>query len=264
MRRKDRPGIFKRRPLRSFLSERPTLIIERPLLGSRKVPGVKEEAVEGKRYGLFRRLGGRPSEVDSKFERGRKEFVERPKPKEHSHLSYEGQSKLSYCLECLQKHGQGGKIQMREAVQRAEAGSPSDPGVQEKVRGVVEELIGFELDSDQRPPPGIPRDMWHVNENVSELNSSARLLRKIIYGKGAEVGTASLEDLREIKGFIDGLVDATYQVRASEECIGCTIESVCGVNVECVEFVQKAVKDVKDPIQVRKILRQARERYGGD
>ena len=235
MRRKDR-GIFKRRPIRSFLSERSTLIIERPLLGSRKA-SVKEEAAEVKRLG-FRRL------------RSPKSTVERPRPKDHSHLSYEGLPQLDYCIQCCVKHSQTAKVLAREALQRAEVSGPASVGVQEKMRGIVEELVGMEDDSDTVK-----------NETVSELNSSARLLRKIIYGKGAEVGRASLEDLREIKGFIDGLVDATYQVRASEECIGCTIESVCGANVECVEFIEKAMKGVKDPDQVRKILRQARAKY---
>lgn len=231
---------MKSRPLRGFLSERSTLIIENPLLGS-KNPPVKEETVERKRYGFRRLRRLEPSKEESRF-------VAR-----ETYLSYEGQTKLDYCVECCLKHSQTSKVFMREAIQRAQVSSPSDPGVLEKVRGAVEELAGFDADSDTVK-----------NEKVSELNSSARLLRKYIYGKGAEIGTASLEDLREIKGLIDGLVDVTYQVRASEECIGCTVESVCGANVECVESVQKALKGVEDPNQVRKILRQARTKYGSD
>ncbi|TRZ51723.1 MAG: hypothetical protein D4S01_04220 [Dehalococcoidia bacterium] len=243
MEKKNRRGLLKRRPIRGFLSERSTLIIEKPLLGS-KNPPVKEETVERKRYGFRRLRRPEPSKEESRFA---------ATPKSHTHLSYGGQSKLDYCVECLSKHSQTAKVLMREAIQRAQVGSPSDSGVLEKVRGAVEELVGFEDDSDTVK-----------NEKVAELNSSARLLRKYIYGKGAEVGTASLEDLQEIKGLIDGLVDVTYQVRASEECIGCTVESVCGANVECVEFVQKALKGVKDPNQIRKILREARTKYGSD
>ncbi len=244
--KKSRQRLLKRRPIRGFLSDRPTLIIEKPLLGS-KNPSVKEETVERRRYGLrmFRRSPG-----TSKEERG---FVSRETTTRRTHLSYEGQTKLDYCAECCLKHSQTAKVFMREAIQRAQVSSPSDPGVLEKVRGAVEELAGFDADSDTVK-----------NEKMSELNSSARLLRKYIYEKGAEIGTASLEDLREIKGLIDGLVDVTYRVRASEECIGCTVESVCGANVECVESVQKALKGVEDPNQVRKILRQARTKYGSD
>ena len=235
MRRKDRPRLLKERPIRSLLGERPTLIIEKPLLGSSPV---KEEA--SRRYG-FRRL------------LRRKKFVERPNPKEHSHLSYEGQSELDYCLECIcNRHGPTGKTLMKEALQRARAGSPSDPGVIEKVRGVVDELAGIEDDSDTVK-----------NEKVEALNDLARTLRKHIYATKADIGGASLDDLREIKGMMDKLVDAAYQVRMSEEgpCIGCSVEELCGGNLECVKFVEKAAKGVKDPEEFQTIIREAREKY---
>ena len=192
------------------------------------------------------------TEVDKRFRSPTPptSFLPKEKPKPHTHLSYKGQSKLDYCVECSVKHSQTAKVLMREALQRAEAGSPTDPGVQEKVRGVVEELLGMEDDTDTVK-----------NEKVSTLNSATRTLRKFIYGKGAEVGRANLEDLREIKDLVDKLVDATYQVRMSEECIGCTVEELCGGNVECVEFVEKAAKNVKDPEEFKRILREAREKY---
>lgn len=192
------------------------------------------------------------SEIDKKYRSTDvSRFVERAKPKEHSRLSYEGQSELDYCVECAVKHSQTAKVLMREALQRAEASSPSAKGVQEKVRGVVEELVGMEDDTDTVK-----------NEKVSTLNSLARSLRKFIYVKEAEVGGARIEDLREIKDMVDKLVDATYQIRVSEQCIGCTVEELCGGNVECVEFVEKAAKNVKDPEEFRNIIRQAREKYG--
>ena len=175
---------------------------------------------------------------------------EKVEPRPHTHLSYAGQSGLDYCVECAVKHSQTAKVLMREALQRAEAGSPSDKGVQKKVRGVVEELVGMEDDTDTVQ-----------NDKIATLNSLARTLRKFIYGKAAEVGTASVEDLREIKGLVDKLVDATYQVRVSEECIGCTVEELCGGNLECVAFIEQATKNVKDPNEFRKILRQARAKY---
>jgi len=238
LRKKDRPKLLKERPIRSFLGERPTLILEKPLMRSRGASSVKEEEDdESKRLGL-RRL------------QSPKRIAEGPKSKEHSHLSYGGQSELDYCIECSVKHSQTAKVLMREALQRAEAGSPSSLGVQEKVRGVVEELVGMEKDTDTVK-----------NEKVSTLNSATRTLRKFIYAKKAEVGAASLEDLREIKELVDKLVDATYTVRMSEECIGCKVEDLCGGNLECIEFVERAAKSVKNPIEFRKILKEAREKY---
>lgn len=131
-----------------------------------------------------------------------------------SHLSYEGQSGLDYCVECSLKHGQTAKVLMREAIQRAESDSPQAEGVKEKVRGVVEELSGMEDDTDTVLD----------NENVRRLNQRARELRKYIYSTQAEIGGAKLETLREIKSRIDSLVTETYRVREEEEeCPECIV-----------------------------------------
>jgi len=179
-------------------------------------------------------------------------LASKAKPKPHTHLSYERQSELDYCIECLSnKHGPAAKSLMKEALQRARSNGPSSPGVIEKIRAVNEELVGFELDSNTVQ-----------NEKVATLNNLSRTLRKFIYAKRAEVGGASLEDLREIKEMTDKLVDASYQVRISEECIGCSVEELCGGNLECVEFIEKAAKTVKDPERFKAILEEARKRYG--
>lgn len=227
MGRKERPRLIKSRPLRSFLTERSTLIIERPLLGSRKASSVKEKPSETKRYQPRK---AKPSKPVSRF-------VPRVTPK----------SELDYCVECAIKHSQTAKILMREALQRAQAGSPSDWGVQEKVRGVVEELVGLEDDTDTTK-----------NERVAELNNVTRILRKFIYTTKAEVGGASLDQLREIKDMVDKLVDAAYKVRMREECVGCSVEELCRGNLECVEFMEKAAKAVKSPEEFKKILNEAR------
>jgi len=198
-------------------------------------------------------IDGTVTEIDKRFTSPTPpaELASEMKPKS-GHLSYEGQSKVDYCLECCEKHGQTAKVLLREAIQRAEADSPSSPGVMEKVRGAVEELVGFEDDSDTVK-----------NERVATLNSLSRTLRKFIYAKKAEIGGANLKDLREIKDMTDKLVDAVYQVRVNLEapCIGCTVEELCGGSVECVEFVEKAIKNVKDPEEFKRILGEAREKY---
>lgn len=160
------------------------------------------------------------SQIDGKFimppTRKDIESIERLEPKEHTHLSFEGQSNVDYCLECCEKHSQTAKVLMREALQRAQADGPDSSGVIEKVRGVIEELSGYEDDTTTVD-----------NENVTELNSLSRILRKYIYGTRATIGQASVEDLGEIKGMIDGLVDATYKIIEQEEgeCIDCTVEN---------------------------------------
>ena len=130
-----------------------------------------------------------------------------------SHLSFEGQSPTSYCLECSEKHGQTAKVFMREGLQRAEVDGSNSEGVIEKVRGVVEELTGFEADTETVENP-----------EVSALNAEAREIRKFIYASKAEIGGASIEILQEIKKKIDGLVDAVYILRQKEECPTCKIK----------------------------------------
>lgn len=132
-----------------------------------------------------------------------------------SHLSFEGQSELDYCIECAVKHSQTAKVLMREALQRAEADTPRTEGVKEKVRGVVEELSGMEDDTKAEK-----------NEKVIQLNSAVRELRKHIFSTQAEIGGADLETLKEIKQKLDGLVDEIYKVREQEEpCPTCVIKS---------------------------------------
>lgn len=165
--------------------------------------------------------------------------------------SFEGQSELDYCIECSVKHSQTAKVLMREALQRAEVGDPGLEGVKEKVRGVVEELCGLEDDTTTVK-----------NESVTTLNTMARELRKFIYAKDAEMGKASLEDLREIKGMVDELVDASYTVRAAEECPACNVEEICGGDVECMQFLIEAAEKAGSGDEWEGFLKEARLRYG--
>ncbi|GAI85113.1 unnamed protein product, partial [marine sediment metagenome] len=79
---------------------------------------------------------------------------------------------------------------------------------------------------------------------------------------GAEVGKSSIEHLREIKGMVDQLVEASYTVRAAEECPGCNVESVCGGDVECMQFIIDAADKAENPEEWEILLQEARERYG--
>lgn len=133
-----------------------------------------------------------------------------------SHLSFEGQSELDYCLECCEKHGQTAKVLMREAIQRCEADGCDSEGVKEKVKGVVEELMGIENDSSS----------VKQNERVDAINNSARLLWKEIYAGGAELGHANKDKLKELKEKLEALTELVYQAREQEEpCPTCKIES---------------------------------------
>ena len=130
-----------------------------------------------------------------------------------SHLSYEGQTRVDYCLECAVKHGQTAKVLMREALQRAETSGTETEGVMEKVRGVVEELSGLEDDTNTVK-----------NESVVALNNLTREIRKDIYASKCEIGGCDIEALRSLKERIDGLVDLVYLTRQKEECPTCKVK----------------------------------------
>ncbi len=135
----------------------------------------------------------------------------------HEAKSFEGQSDVDYCIECAVKHSQTARMLMSEALQRAEAGNPSLLGVQEKVRAAISEITGFEDDTET------------VNHStVMALNTMVWALRKHIYASKAEIGDASMEELRDIKGLTDKLVDASYMAREAEECPTCKIEPALG------------------------------------
>lgn len=170
-----------------------------------------------------------------------------------SHLSFPGQTEIDYCIECGVKHSQTGKVLMREAVQRAEVDGPESPGVKEKVRGVIEELSGMEDDTDTKTG----------NENVIALNNAARMLRKHIYSTKAEIGGASIEQLRKIKTAIDGLVEFSYKAREAEEiCVPCVSPLICKKNKEeCVAFLEEAAES-GDKEHFKEAMEDARKKWG--
>lgn len=127
-----------------------------------------------------------------------------------SHLSYGGQSKVSYCLECCEKHGQTAKVLLREALERAEANGANSEGVKEKMRGVVAELTGMEDDTNTTE-----------NEEVVDLHNEARDIRKDIYASRCEIGACDLGQLRDLSGRLDELVDSVYEARTTIECPDC-------------------------------------------
>jgi len=131
-----------------------------------------------------------------------------------SHLSFEGQTKESYCIECAEKHGQRGNIFMREGLQRAEVcGNGNCEGVIEKVRATAEELGGIEADTENAQ-----------NEDVRRINSHAREIRKHMFAIRAELGQASIEQLQEIESMVGDLVNEIYEVRKKVDCPTCKIK----------------------------------------
>lgn len=162
-----------------------------------------------------------------------------------SHLSFEGQSKVSYCLECSEKHGSTAKVLMREGINRAEAsGSAAAEGVLEKIRGVVEELSGFEDDTDTTE-----------SDDVMALNNEAREIRKLIYASKAEIGGADLDTLKEIKNKIDSLLEDVYKARERHEC------PTCKIKVESEKVEEQPKQELSAAEKRRQFIEEVRKEY---
>jgi len=120
--------------------------------------------------------------------------------------SFAGQSDEDYCIECIVKHSQSAAMAFKEAIQRAEAGDPSLPGVQEKVRAAVRQITGIE------------EDVGNVSDTtISALDTMGRGIRKYIYTTGAEIGGASKEELYEAQYLIEELVKSSYLAREAQD-----------------------------------------------
>lgn len=149
------------------------------------------------------------------------------------------------------KHSQTAKMLMREALDRAEAGSPGDEGVKEKIRGIVAELTGMEDDTDTTQP----------NEGVAALHDAARDLRKEVYTSKAEIGGASLATLRSLKDKVDALVEQSYETREGEEiCVACVAPVVCGTDADCIASLEEAAES-GDKQEFQKAVDLAKEQY---
>ena len=155
---------------------------------------------------LKRQLGAlyelvKPSETAPKIaEEGESKLEAEPKLKHEFKTTPPKGESLDYCLECSIKHSQTAKVLAREGLQRAEAGSPEDEGVKEKIRDVNEELAGLENDTD-------------TNLDVAEvraINAEARDIRREIWDKKLALGQGAIDDFKHVYGRLDSLVKKVY------------------------------------------------------
>lgn len=163
-----------------------------------------------------------------------------------SHYSYSGQDKVSYCLECCEKHGQTAKVLLREALERANVHGANSEGVMEKVRGVVAELTGMEDDTNTTE-----------NDEVVGLHDEARDIRKEIYASRCEIGACEINRLRDLSERLDSLVNSVYDARQRYECPNCSQKAAeFGSALTHVEDI-----DVDSPARRRaKLLAEIRRR----
>lgn len=123
-------------------------------------------------------------------------------PSDEGYLSFAGQSRENYCLECLNKHYSTALKYIEEAEDRS---LKSGQGVQDKVRVALKEIAGSEDDFGLSDDPDFQR-------SLDKVKGVQRAIRKKIRAKNLTTINTSKEDLREIKNDLQGLLNETYKL----------------------------------------------------
>lgn len=143
--------------------------------------------------------------------------------------TFEGQSDVAYCLECVEGHTMGGLTEMRHAIDRYRTAGKMTTGVTEKVRVAIGELLGINEDvrntKDASP---------EVKKGLEEILNEVRWIRKEygMSGKGLTRGYGNLEDLEELRNRIFILQNKAYSL--VEKCPTCKphIQETIGKAIE--------------------------------
>ena len=152
----------------------------------------------------------KPREIKSpeSKKRGTTKVKKNPEKKvasEEGYKSYSGQTRTSYCNECLVKHSSTAKELLKEAIDRS---LKSGQGVEDKVRKAVDELNG--MDDDLPQGEELPDD---VQERFDHMDSERRAIRKQIYAKNLDISGGSKKELRAIQGRVSDLLDYAYETK---------------------------------------------------
>lgn len=153
--------------------------------------------------------------------------------KEEGYLSYKGQGKSDYCLECLTKHYSKALGLIEEAIDRS---LKEGQGVQDKVREAVKEITAAEDDYGNFNIPAL-------QEKFDDIKRMAREIRKEIWEKRLTTTNTSKEDLMEIRDKLKALNDKVYDIAVTLSIP--TLEKLCkGVSDEdaCKNLFLEALK----------------------
>lgn len=134
--------------------------------------------------------------------------------------SYDGQSDLEYCLECISgKHIPEAITLTQEAIDRS---LRSGQGVDDKMRAVVRTLAGT---SDDFPSQESLSEMpAEAADRFRKLQSGVREVRKKIWAKRLTRGASDKRDLEEIRRDLESLEDLGYEISDMlPECEECMI-----------------------------------------
>ena len=121
--------------------------------------------------------------------------------------SFQGQTEESYCMECIEGHTMTALTEMRHALDRYRTANAMVPGVTEKVRVALQELMGIEEDAvnTAKADP-------LVKKGIDEILEEVRWIRKEygLSGRGLTTGYGTMADLEELRSRIHALQTKAY------------------------------------------------------
>lgn len=121
--------------------------------------------------------------------------------------SFEGQSNESYCVECIEGHTMLALTEMRHALDRYRSAGQMTPGVSEKVRVALAEIMGIEEDAHN-----LEGADPLVKAGIEDILNNVRWARKEygVSGVGLTVGEGTEQDLVTLRDRIQHMQNQAY------------------------------------------------------
>jgi hypothetical protein len=130
-------------------------------------------------------------------------------PRPQSGRSFKGQSDESYCVECIEGHTMLALTEMRHALDRYRTAGQMTPGVSEKVKVALSELMGIEEDAKNLEGAD-PK----VRAGINSILNDVRWLRKEygVSGVGLTIGMGTEQDLMNLRNRIQTMQNTAYEL----------------------------------------------------
>lgn len=177
------------------------------------------EKDEEKRKGPIRRfLDGEPilrRRIQAKENAEPKKETTTLESKPNTGRTFQEQSDIGYCLECISGHTMTALTEMRHALDRYRTSGEMTEGVQEKVRNSIAELMGITYDVKD-----LSKASPEVEKGLNEILDEVRWIRKDAESaKGLTRGYGSEEDLENLRNKIFALQNKAYSLY--QQCPTC-------------------------------------------
>jgi len=153
-------------------------------------------------------------------------------------VSFQGQSRMSYCLECLQKHSYKALGLAEEALSFSRSKGEITEPAREKIRKAIKELVTAEDDL------GVESRDEEINERLKTIGVLMRDIRKWAWSVNlptTQKDIAYVEEfvsrLKYLVDYVDATAELYYKKFPEEEC------PMCKLVDELEEFIKEKKKE---------------------